>query len=295
VSVELRTASRDDLVACREIFFASYNDLHRRFAQREEDPDDHAWIDDALAHVLGTDPRGTVIALRDGDRCGFASSFRRDDYWFLSFLFVLPEAQGLGIGRNLLEAVLPSEEVTRALVVESFQPTSTGLYAAYGITPRSVRYRMIAPSNLGRLPPRPSEIRAEAVDDSTLEGFSDLDRPLLGFSRPQDHRWLLGDGVQAWAYRRRGVLVGYGYRGERGVGPALGIDEPTLCLIVADLLRRSEGSKPDEIPVRGETAELFRMLVRAGGRIEPSGYLFLYCSSDGPLPACYVDHAGYMP
>jgi GNAT superfamily N-acetyltransferase len=292
--VDFLTATTHDTVTCRDIFFASYNDLHRRYGQQEEDPTDPGWLDDALSHLLRTDPGGTVLALEDGAPCGFAASYRRDTYWFLSFLFVLPEVQGRGVGRDLLEAVLPSDELTRALVVESFQPASTGLYAAYGITPRSVRYMVSGPSHLERLPGMPSDLRAEPMSEADGTAIAELDRRHLGYARPQDHAWWHA-GSKGWVYRRGDEVVGYGYRDEEGVAPALGRDEATLCAIVADLLRRSEDPAKEQVPVRGETAALFGMLVRAGGRIAPSGYRYLYCSSAGPLPATYSDYAGYMP
>lgn len=293
--VEISAVTPADLAACRDIFFASYNDLHRRYGQEEEDPADHGWLDGALAHILETDPKATVLALADGAPCGFASSYRRDGFWFLSFLFVLPDRQTAGVGRALLDAVMPADEITRALVVESFQPASTGLYASYGITPRSVRYGLTGPTNTAALPELPAVVRAEPLHADGVPGLEEIDRQHLGYSRPQDHRWWLA-GMRGWVYRRGDEIVGYGYLDADGrVGPALGSDQETVCAVMADLVMRLDDPSAAWIALRGETSNLFRTFVRAGARIRPSGYLYLYCSSGGPLPSTYVDFAGYMP
>jgi len=295
MSVELRSATSEDVPTLAEIFFASYNDLHRRFGQEAEDPGERAWLEEGLAHLLDTDPQGTLLALRDGEPCGMASSYRREGYWFLSFLFVLPEAQGRGIGRRLLEALLPSEDLTRALVVESFQPASTGLYAGYGITPKSVRYGLTVPTDLDRLPELPDDVHAASLLPEDLPGIGELDAKHLGYRRPQDHAWWLDRGT-GWVYRRGEQIVGYGYLdADGGPGPALGDGEATLCAITADLLRRLDDPSSTWISVRGDTTELFGAMVRAGSRIKPTGYLYLYCSSGNPLPAPYMDFAAYLP
>ena len=52
-------------------------------------------------------------------------------------LFVLPEHQGSGVGRELLARVLPADpEIARATATDSAQPISNALYATYGIVPR---------------------------------------------------------------------------------------------------------------------------------------------------------------
>jgi GNAT superfamily N-acetyltransferase len=280
-----------------DIFFASYNDLHRRHGLAEENPEDRDWLADAILHVLRTDPSGTVLATDDGTPRAFATSYLRDSYWFLSFLFVSPDAQGRGVGKALLDAVMPPERdgLTRALVVESFQPISTGLYAGHGITPRGVRYVLTGLTDPARLPESGTDMEVADVTADAIAEICELDRRHLGFMRAADHEWWLSE-MTAHAYRRGGSLVGYAYvdEEEEVVGPALGEDEPTACAIVADLLRRAEHPEALKVPVYGNNAELFRMLVRAGARIEPSDFRYFYCSTDDALPSTYIHYAGYM-
>lgn len=295
--MNLRAATGSDVEAMCDIFFASYNDLHRRHGLAEENPEDRDWLADAIRHVLRTDPSGTVLATDDVIPTAFATSYLRDSYWFLSFLFVSPDAQGRGLGKTLLDAVLPPESdgLTRALVVESFQPISTGLYAGHGITPRGVRYVLTGLTDPARLPESGTDIEVADVTTDAIAEMSELDRRQIGFARPADHEWWLRSEMTAYAYRHHGVLVGYAYVDEEGVvGPALGKDEATTCAIVTDLIRRAEHPETLKVPVYGNNAELFRMLVRAGSRIEPSDFRYFYCSTDDALPPTYIHYAGYM-
>jgi GNAT superfamily N-acetyltransferase len=263
----------------------------------EQDPEDRRWLEEALLHLLRTDPDRIVLSVEDGTPSGFAASYLRESFWFLSFLFVSPATQRKGVGRALLEAVLPPEDdhMTRALVVESFQPVSTGLYARHGITPRAVRYVLSGLRDPGRLPGSLPMVEAEETTTGTIPELDALDRRCLGFPRGVDHEWWLASGMTARAYRRAGVLVGYAYVDEEAtVGPLLGEDERTACAIVADLLRATARPESLKFQVHGNLAGMFRMLIRAGARIEPAQYQFLYCSNRDPLPPSYVHYASFM-
>src|SRR4051812_13440968 len=135
--VDIEPITDADIAVCQAIFDTSFGDLHRRYGLEDDEYPDSDWLRPILTHFLSTDASGTVLAKEGGEPIAFASTFRRDDYWFLSFLFVLPSAQGRGIGRQLLRELTPEgRDVVRATVVESFQPASTGLYASMGMAPR---------------------------------------------------------------------------------------------------------------------------------------------------------------
>lgn len=52
------------------------------------------------------DGPGAWVAVADNEVKGVAESIRRDDFWGLSMLFVHPDFQSRGVGRELLGAAL---------------------------------------------------------------------------------------------------------------------------------------------------------------------------------------------
>jgi GNAT superfamily N-acetyltransferase len=295
--VDIQQVGAEDIDICQRIFDASYADLHRRYDPGDEESSNADWLRPILTHFLDTDPSGTLLASEAGSPIAFASSIRRDDYWFLSFLFVHPSMQGRGVGRTLMEELAPNEtDAVLATVVESFQPVSTGLYASAGMSPQTIKYWLSGTSRAASLPRLPSHLHRDPLDDTNQDDIDALDRSVLGFARSADHRWWRGAGTPCWSYREGSNLVAYAYvDGEYG-GPVLARDQRTLCAVVADLVGTAESPARMSVNVCGNSTELFRMLIDAGARIDDSAtYRFVYCSSAGPLPSSYIHHSDWLP
>ncbi len=294
--MDIRTVGSDDLSWCQQVFNESFEDLHRRFGIHDEPAPDDEWLRPILTHFLETDPSGMVGAIENSEPVAFASSFRRDEHWFLSFLFVRPSVQGRGIGRALLEELVPSDPtVVRATVVESFQPVSTGLYASYGLLPRTLKYWLTKIARTDALPSLGALRRAALTEDDRAD-VDHLDRSVLGFERSDDHAWWISADTPAWSYRREGDLVAYAYIDDGFIGPVLADTEDTLCAVVADQLRSADDPSVMAVNLCANSESLFRMLIDAGARIDPDPpYRFVYCATDGPLPASYIHHSDWLP
>ena len=298
MAIEIRQVTPDDVDSCVAMFFEAFNDLHEKYHYPAEDPEDNAWLRQAILHFLSTDPDLSLLALDDGEPVAFSSAYRRESFWFLSFLFVRPKEQASGIGRTLLERVLqpdgPPSPATHATVVESFQPVSTGLYASYGMAPRVPRYRLSGVKNPSAMPELPDGVRAQPVTGEMAGEFQELDRALLGYARPEDHRsW---DGMDGFAFRRNGQLIGYGYiEDAKHIGPVAAEDEQTVAGIVRHLLERTEDPGKAGLGVLGWSGTLMRTLLEAGMRMDPASYPFVYCSSDTRTFPSYVPYTGYLP
>jgi GNAT superfamily N-acetyltransferase len=295
--MDIRPAQIEDVDTCQFLFDVSYGDLHRRYQLGDEEVSSPDWLRPILTHFLETDPSGTLVASEESEVVAFASSVRRDDYWFLSFLFVDPSAQGRGVGRKLLQALAPKGRGTvMATVVESFQPASTGLYASVGMSPQAIKYWLSGVSRPGSLPPLPSNLHREQLTRTDQVEVDALDRAVLGFARPADHRWWIQADTPCWSYRDGSNVVAYAYVDGDVVGPALAADQRTLCAVVADLVGTAEDPAAMSVNICGNSAEVFRMLIEAGARVDDtSSYRFVYCSSDGPLPASYLHHSDWLP
>ena len=158
----LRPATAQDLPACAAIWRDALNDYLLRLAQPEI-PDDLGPILRLYGHLQSTDPERFVVAERlgsDGARTidAFISAVARDRLWFLSMLFVLPRAQGRGLGRRLLGAVMPKPDDgtgSRATATDSVQPISNGLYGSLGMVPRVPLLRLV-----GRVACRQDRLRS---------------------------------------------------------------------------------------------------------------------------------------
>jgi GNAT superfamily N-acetyltransferase len=181
---------------------------------------------------------------------GFAAAITRERIWYLSMLFVLPEFQGAGIGRRLLDLVLTGDDgMIRAVATDSAQPISNALYASYGMAPRMPLLNLSGlperPEAFGPLPsgvvPVPFEPAATGGDGdgqrSLVEAVDALDRELLGACHPADHRFLRSESRRGWLYRGPdGAPLGYGYAGEAGrLGPVAARDEALLAPILGHL------------------------------------------------------------
>jgi GNAT superfamily N-acetyltransferase len=142
---------------------------------------------------------------------GWGSGLLRDDWWFLSSLFVLPEAHGLGIGTRLFELAgsgAPAEAV-RATVTDSLQPVSNTLYARRGLLPREVLVGFGGE-------PRPLEFPAlgtlsvERLTPDAIPELLEVDAAASGVDRSVDHRFYLTEGGRFGVlFRRRGRAAGY--------------------------------------------------------------------------------------
>ena len=300
--IAYRRATGDDLVACAGIWRDSINDYTRRLNQPDI-PDDLAAILRLYGHLHATDPDGFVVAERttDGDPpavVAFAASVRREDLWFLSMLFVLPDAQAAGIGRALLAKVLPPPgSAGLATCTDSVQPISNALYASLGIAPRMPLVRLVGLAERDGLPPLPSGIRAipfHALDGAATTHLDDevtaLDRATAGFEHLADHRLVRAEGRTGFLFvDGSGQTVAYGYASEAGrVGPVAALAPELLAPVLGHLVTSVMPRGAFGIWVPGAAGDAMTALLRAGFRID--GFPCLVCW-DRPI----VDFSRYVP
>ena len=258
------------------------------------------------AHTLRTDPSRFQVAERRG-RGGkprivaFGSAVERGSMWFLSMLFVDPAEQAQGLGRALLERILPEDLGGRQLATctDSAQPISNGLYASFGIVPRMPFLNLLGRPRPGwSPPPLPSGVtatRMEPGQDGRL-GSADqadldaLDLELNGWAHPQDHAFDLRE--RPWLFRYRdesGQVVGYGYTSEVGrVGPIAVRDATHLWPVAAHLLTAVPPRGASSIWFGGHATDAVAAAIRAGLRLE--GFPILACWSEP-----YADFTRYVP
>ena len=308
IGVSLRPARAADLPECGAVWRESLNDYLGRLDQPAV-PDELGPLGRLHAHTLATDPDRFVVATLagpDGERViGFGSAIERDPIWFLSMLFVRPEAQGQGLGRAILERLLPEPTFggRLATVVDSLQPVSAALYATYGIAPRMPIIGMVGdverPEAFPDLPSGVTGDPFESVADgppggaghrALIEIVNSLDRESLGAEHPQDHRFLRTEGRHGFLYRGPdGAVLGYGYAGEVGrVGPVAVRDPALLEAVIGHLIASVPARGARAIWVSGEAVRLMPTLLAAGLRTDEFPLLVCW---DGP----FADFSRYLP
>lgn len=306
-----RAARPDELTDCAGIWRTSINDYIVPMGQAEI-PAETNPITRLFMHLRSTDPERFVVAVvpdGSGERVvAFASAVVRDRLWYLSMLFVLPQYQRAGIGRTLLDRVLPSDtSVARATATDSAQPISNALYARYGIVPRMPLLSLTGlpqrPDAFGELPsgvvPLPFDDIAAGSADGGPDGFGhrvlvdavdSLDRDVLGAAHPKDHRYLRTESRHGWLYRGPdGTPVGYGYAGEAGrVGPVAVRDEALLGPVLGHLTSAVVPRGAFALWIGGAADRALVPALRAGFRLEPFPVLLCW---DRP----FADFGRYLP
>jgi GNAT superfamily N-acetyltransferase len=306
-----RPARLDELATCADIWRVSINDYIRPLGQTEIPPE-QAPLLRLYAHLRATDPDRFVVGVTadpdapDGERVvAFASAIVRERLWFLSMCFVLPEAQGRGIGRALLEAAgaPPDADVVRATATDAAQPISNALYASLGIVPRVPLLDLIGhpmePDAFGELPAgvRPVAFEELAGERAGEDGHGRLaaavdalDRSALGVAHPHDHRYLRQEGRRGWLYHGPdGSPIAYGYATEAGrVGPVAVLDPDLVTPILGHLTRAVTPRGAFAMWLPGTADRAVVAALRAGFRLDQFPILLCW---DRP----FADLARYLP
>jgi len=294
LAVTVRPARPDDLAACAVVFRTAINDYTRRLGQIDV-PEDPGPVTRLWTHTRSTDPELFVVATaaNGGDDAGserivaFGSAVLRERLWFLSMLFVLPEAQGSGVGREILARILPADPATvRATATDSAQPISNALYALHDIVPRIPLLNLtglpLRPEAFGPLPSGVTALPFDEIDGGALavtDGIAGgalrgeldaLDREVIGFAHPADHAWLRGEGRHGWLYRGPdGHAVGYGYAGEAGrVGPIAARDEALIPPILGHVTGAVMPRGAFSVWIGGPADRALVAALRAGFRLD---------------------------
>lgn len=281
--MDFRPIERADLEACADVFYAADDELMARRGLPLS-PRNRTALLRLFDHVSTTSPHRAWLVQKDTQIIGFGMAAQRDELAFLSFLFVLPDAQARGLGRALLERCM-SGSTNRAVCIFSVQPVSAALYATSGMVPLVPLYTLIGRPKTD-LPPLPFGLRVGSLDaDQTTA----LDREVVGFTRAVDHAaW------QSWERRLFGLyeqerVVGYGYAHQSGrLGPLVVRRADLLLPFAAQLMREVEPLEGWMIHLPGPAIETFQALVSAGMRLD--GPPIIFCASQSR-----IDHSRYVP
>jgi GNAT superfamily N-acetyltransferase len=222
-------------------------------------------------HFLREDGPRFCVAEAHGRVIGFGAGIVRGDWWYLGALFVLPEAQGLGVGRTLIGHARTGCPRTgwAATIADALQPVSNTLYAHHGLLPWLPVVGLQGRPSPVTKPSLPRGYEALPLDPALLDEVRPIDESVTGLDRTRDHAYLLSEegARQGWVLCRDGRSRGYVYVTDSGlIGPAAATrpQEMTLLIQVALACLTEQGAEKVYAAVPGPNAEAQRALLQAG-------------------------------
>ena len=282
--VTYRLAREDDLSTMRLIQSHALYDLVVTRSGRK--PSAVPIIDEPSAemrHLLRTDPKLSWIASEGGRQVGFSVGFVRADLWFLSDLFVLPEAYGKGIGGELLRRCIAGGQargVRIRAVASSHDAGAQKLYIEAGMVPRFPLFSLAGEARkLRELPAAPVEVSAIGSSKSWVRRLAELDKKVWGRERDRDHRYWLGEaGLDGIAILERGELAAYAYFAAEGhsrrVGPmacSRSGQQLRLLRAIGDAIGTTQNVAV-ELRVPGINMIALTALLKIGMKIDHAGF-----------------------
>lgn len=209
----------DDAPAAERVTAVGFHELDTRMFRR-------AWPDPQLRppergahwisrtrHLLGTDPPGCWVAEQDDRLIGVVVSFLREKMWLLASYAVVPDAQGLGLGRALLAPALEyGRGSLRGMLNASSDPKAVRRYHDAG-------FRMHPQMFLRGTPDRsriPVVEKVREGSESDVDWMDSVDRQTRGAAHGVDHAVLMRQyrlvvsetsSAQGYAYLDDGVAL----------------------------------------------------------------------------------------
>jgi GNAT superfamily N-acetyltransferase len=268
VEVTYRRAREEDLPRVFAVFRAALNAYLLPAGQQGIPEDDQQspgyshflrhdgerfWVAEAVVEELAEGGRG-ALGVGGCQIVGWAAGLVRGYWWFLSGLFVLPEAQGRGVGGRLFELATTGAPpgAVRATVTDSLQPISNTLYARRGLLPREVLVGFGGQPREGLRRPRLGTLEPERLTVASVAELREIDAVASGLDRSVDHEfYLTRGGRDGWLFRRRGRPVAYAVVRQDGwVGPVAALREPDMQTVTAHGIADLASRDPAQV-VRG--------------------------------------------
>jgi Acetyltransferase (GNAT) domain len=213
-----------------------------------------------------------VVAVSDGQVVGSNFLDERGPVRGVGPITVHPDAQGSGVGRRLMEAVLERGAGSTGirLLQDSFNTQSLALYASLGF---EVREPVVVMAGRPRRAPFPG-VEVRRLRDEDLAACGDLHRMVHRFERANELRDALeAPALEPFVALRDGRVVAYAttltfFPAAHGVAET----EQDMRALIAGALAAGEAPASFLLPTR--QGEVFRWCLDAGLRVvKPMTYM----------------------
>ena len=278
MKIGYRLAEEDDLEPIHYVMLEAMN----RFGLQVGRPPLEIDFQDYLPlwrHFLGSSDGGFWVAEVKGRVAGFACGIPRENLWLLSYLMVLPEFQGQGIGGALLERALEISQKEGVKILATYADSSNwpsiSLYARHGMFPRLPILRLggsITSLRLEGEKGEPLEYELASLSDQTVEVLGEIDKQVRGSHRPQEHRfWLGASTMRCYLFREKRSHLGYLYLSDEGtIGPLASLKVEHMRPILGFAIDRLADQGVDNFLARvpGTNTEAVSLLYQRGFTIQ---------------------------
>lgn len=218
------------------------------------------------------------LAEAGGEAIGYARSILRAGVWELTELFVLPQRQSGGVGRDLLGRVLPGEKTRHKVIIATPDVRALARYLKLGVHPHfPITYFSREPQDVSENTDL-AFVAARPVPE-VFSALRKIDKQIVGHDHDEDHSWLLAER-DGYLYVRDGDVVGYGYTGHHN-GPFALLNEADFPAVLAhaeSLAARHGRNFGVETPLINRAAVDY--LLRRGYQMDS---FFTFFMSDAPF------------
>jgi GNAT superfamily N-acetyltransferase len=239
VTIVYRPLRREEIPEAAELFIVAVADLARRHGLQPASYLQPA-VETLYGHLFET---GVFhVAEDDGRIVGICCGVVRDQIWFLSMFWVLPEQRVQGLGRPLLEQVMAEAHARGARTLctwSSIDFVAITSYLRLGMMPAGPVLTFS-----GECTTVPAEPEGVELRPLQAEVAGAIDAVVRGTPRPLDHAFFRAREGSAQQLERDGKPVGYFYASQGVIGPAAWLEPRDAPLVLAAALREAQRQEP---------------------------------------------------
>ncbi len=212
MSAIIRPIEQNDIEICGKIGYEAHKTISSAHGYPPEQPSEEFGID-LIRRLLGNPNSWGILAERQGKTLGsvFLHKFPPSPVAVIGPLTVHPSAEGRGVGRILMDAVLSQARKQNhdqiRLVQSPSHIRSFVLYTKSGFTLREPLFLMQGQPLKDRINTSSDDVHM-LHDDSDVSRCNDLCKLTYGFSREMELRLAKDQGVAA-LIEREGIITGY--------------------------------------------------------------------------------------
>jgi GNAT superfamily N-acetyltransferase len=271
-----------------EVYYESLTDL----ARRNNQPTPNRDINTTLKFYNHAMKKGIFYVATSNEKIvGFSGAIIRDNLWFLSAFWVLPEFQRKGIGFPIVQRVYNGgieKGCTNFTVYASMDYPALSSYMKLGMYPGYPVFNFDGPVNLFNISDQ--KFKSYEIGNSSY----DLDYNIRGVNRIIDHNYWKETGNKGSQIEINNKVIGFYYFRKGFIGPLVSNNktytELLLKIAINDSINHFQ-SNSIELKVPGVNHSALKFVLDNNFRIKSSAY-FLFSKNFGDLQNYIPSSAG---